>query len=231
MQYLGGKTRIAKEIAAIVNAERRGRAFWDPFCGGLSVSVQLAKGGPGIVSDACAPLISMYQAVRAGWVPPAIVSEDDYRACRALSDVDPRKAFAGFGCSFGGKWFGGYARGSGDYAGQSKRALERDIPALAGCAIERLDFLAINPWATADLVIYCDPPYAGTTGYGGVPPFDHALFWSRVQGWESRGVPVFVSEYACPLPHRVLREKVHPLHVAGGGRAGARTERLFRLAA
>lgn len=228
VQYLGGKTRIAKDIAAIVNAERRGRIFWEPFCGGLSVSVALAKAGPGIVSDAHPALISLYRGVRAGWKPPETVTEDDYRAARALPDTDPRKALIGFGCSFGGKWFGGYARQAGgyDYAGGAVRSVRKGVDALAGCEIARLDFLSIAP-RPMDLVIYADPPYAGTTGYA--MAFDHALFWSRVQGWERAGVPVFVSEYACPVPHRVLWERVHNLQVSGGTSTAARTERLFRV--
>ena len=37
--------------------------------------------------------------------------------------------FVGFGCSFGGKWFGGYARNAGgtNYAAQSKRSLLKDM--------------------------------------------------------------------------------------------------------
>lgn len=134
MQYLGGKTRIAKAIAEIVNAERGDRVFWEPFCGGLSVSVKLAAHGPGIVSDANPALIALYQAVRDGWDPPGHVSEEEYSAAKALPDSDPRKAFIGFGCSFGGKWFGGYARNArgDDYVGATQRSLARDLPKLRG---------------------------------------------------------------------------------------------------
>ncbi len=229
MQYLGGKTTIAGKVAAIVNAERCGRPFWEPFCGGLSVSTKLAAGGPGIVSDAFAPLIALYQAVKGGWIPPETLSEAEYQAARALPDSDPRKAFAGFGCAFGGKWFRGYARGGArrarNYAGYTRRALLRDLPALSRCPIERLDFLAIEP-RPLDLVIYADPPYANTTGYK-TGAFDHLRFWARAQAWERAGVPVFVSEYACPVPHRIVGEW------AKKGAVGAvkevRTERLFRV--
>ena len=42
-------------------------------------------------------------------------------------------------------------------------------------------------------VIYCDPPYKGTTGY--VTDFDHDRFWAWVR---KQTVPVFVSEYSAP---------------------------------
>ena len=180
------------------------------------------------------PLIALYQAVREGWDPPETVSEDEYRAARALPDTDPRKAFVGFGCSFGAKWFGGYARGGyarvkQDYAGGSRRALIRQLRDLRGSAIERIDFLSVEP-RSLPLVIYADPPYAGTEPYSGVAPFDSARFWSRAQGWERAGVPVFVSEYTCPVPHALVLEVEQAKKIAGGnggGRIGM--DRLFRV--
>jgi site-specific DNA-adenine methylase len=69
MQYMGGKTRIAKQIAAEIDKVRKpGQLVWDAFCGGLSVSVALSKNGPVLASDACAPLISLYKAVQEGGI-------------------------------------------------------------------------------------------------------------------------------------------------------------------
>lgn len=42
-------------------------------------------------------------------------------------------------------------------------------------------------------VVYCDPPYAGTEGYGG--DFDHGAFWEWAR---TRTYPVYVSEYLAP---------------------------------
>ena len=42
-------------------------------------------------------------------------------------------------------------------------------------------------------VVYCDPPYAGTNGYG--REFDHEAFW---QWCRSRELPYYVSEYRAP---------------------------------
>lgn len=44
-----------------------------------------------------------------------------------------------------------------------------------------------------DDVVYCDPPYAGTNGYG--REFDHEDFW---QWCRTRDFPVYVSEYRAP---------------------------------
>ena len=42
-------------------------------------------------------------------------------------------------------------------------------------------------------VVYCDPPYEGTSGYG--REFDHEAFW---QWCRTRDFPVYVSEYRAP---------------------------------
>jgi DNA adenine methylase len=197
MQYLGGKSKIAKDLARIIQPKG---LCWEPFCGGLSMSVQLAKYGPGLVSDAHPALIALYQAVRAGWQPPEVVTEADYQAAKGLPDSDPLKAFVGFGCSFGGKFFGGYARASPsrNYPRHCARSLARDIPSLARCQIEHLSFLDQEPTPGFD-VIYCDPPYWGTTGYS-TGSFDHTLFWARCVQWAQTGSRVFVSEYTCLYP-------------------------------
>lgn len=206
------------------------------------MSVQLAKHGPGLVSDANAALIALYRAVRDGWEPPSAVSKEEYRAAKALPDSDPRKAFIGFGCSFGGKWFGGYAEERWYYYPSSKqskyrnhtaesgRSLARDIPALSACRIERKSFFDVTPSDNSfqPECIYADPPYAGTTGYAATGVFDNERFWHYCQQWASRGVRVFVSEYACPVPHEVAWEKRHTVNVSGGTGA-VRTERLLRV--
>lgn len=236
MQYLGGKTRIAKWLVAAMRPSLRDRPWWDAFCGGLSVSLAIADaaGRGGMVTDANPALIALYQAVASGWDPPAVVTEDDYRAARALPDSDPRKAFVGFGCSFGGKWFGGYARApkqaSRTYAGAARTAVLRDVGALVarGCEFALANFLDVEPEPT-DLVIYLDPPYAGTTAYGATGQFDYSRFYQRVAGW-ARHTDVFVSEYAMPaeIGGRLVMEFSHDMSVAGGVQKDARVERLYR---
>jgi DNA adenine methylase len=222
MQYLGGKSRIAKQIVAQIQPHLRGRAVWDPFCGGLSVSAAFSGG---LATDVCAPLIHLYRAVQAGWVPPSHVTPEEHRAARDLPDTDPRKAFAGFGCSFGGRWFGGYARpipGKMDHA-YSARGLLRDVPRVRSFGI--VDFLAEEP-RPIPLAIYCDPPYAGTEEYSQASGFNRGRFLDRLQGW-SRFTDVWASEYDLPIGQVVWETELR-LQAAGGQR-GARTERLYRI--
>jgi DNA adenine methylase len=226
---------LAKEIAAIVAP--RG-LWWEPFCGGLSVSVQLAKYGPGIVSDVNPALIALCQAVRDGWAPPHEVSREQYEAARLLPDSDPLKAFAGFGCSFGGKWFDGYAYGGKNgwyakpgntYASAAARSVVRDVAALSACELLRTSFFDVLPGSLDLDVIYCDPPYAGTTGYAGAGAFDHSAFWQRCHEWAETGARVYVSEYGCTVSSAIEWEKAHRTHVSRAGDRRATVERVYRI--
>jgi DNA adenine methylase len=234
MQYLGGKSKIAKWLAAAIRPVRAGRPFWDAFCGGLSCAVALSEDGPGLATDANLALVSLYRAVAAGWDPPATVSEDEYRAARDLPDTHPLKAFAGFGCSFGGKWFAGYARSKDPtdkrsvlgYAKQARDVVTEDVAMLRerGVELAHCDFLAVEP-RPIGAVLYLDPPYDGTTKYSATGAFDRARFLARVAAW-SRLTDVFVSEYE--MPGRPVLEFAHELQVRGRGRENAqRRERLY----
>ena len=70
-------------------------------------------------------------------------------------------------------------------------------------SLERLESQNVQIVASADDycnyvyqdgdVVYCDPPYEGTDGYG--RGFDHEAFW---QWCRTRDFPVYVSEYRAP---------------------------------
>lgn len=236
MQYLGGKDRVAKHFAPLLVDAARGRPIWEPFCGGLSVSAALATAGAKelLLSDANTALVAMYQAYAHGWRPPTALTEDDYRAARALPDSAPLKAFALVGCSFGGKWGGGFACRSGarNYAAAAAGSLARKFAALAPASVQwgACDWLYCDPDPSVSYLIYCDPPYAGTTSYGATGRFDSARFWEHARAWARAGSDVYVSEYAAPAWAELVweRERNLAMHSAKGR---IRTERLFRVPA
>lgn len=267
MRYLGGKSRTAKQIAAIVSPTG---LWWEPFCGGLSVSVALAaiSRQAGVVSDANLAVISLYRSVQAGWVPPegGTVTVEDWHAAKLLPDTDPRKALIGIGGSYGAIWFRWptvekrvewhkkqrYWNNIDPIgaAGRSVVAKVADLTA-ARCAFEHIDFLAPDTAPPAGTeVIYCDPPYEGTTGYeDATGPFDHVAFWRRCIAFSALQGPapgatirVYVSEYACPqwVPHEQVWSRSSGCMITGTGSGldkrcdslegkKVRTERLFRV--
>lgn len=76
---------------------------------------------------------------------------------------------------------------------QSLQSLERleSLQSLERLKLSRKDYsdVAIPPGAT----VYCDPPYANTSGY--IDDFDHERFYRWLRSME---FPVFVSEYSMP---------------------------------
>ena len=53
------------------------------------------------------------------------------------------------------------------------------------------------PPLPANSLIYCDPPYKGTTRYA-TGSFDHDKFWQWCRDMSDSGHIVFVSEYNAP---------------------------------
>jgi len=106
MQYLGGKSKIRKQIASYLESIRGGLDYFEPFVGGAWVLQEMS--GKRIASDGNDALITMYKALQGGWVPPDYVSEAEYQAVRVANNpTDPMTIFCGIGCSFAGKLWGG----------------------------------------------------------------------------------------------------------------------------
>lgn len=112
--------------------------------------------------------------------------------------------YVGFSMSFGGKWFGGYRRDEKNSKGcvknmetQSRRSYESLLAQakfLVGIEFQNVEYwnLEIPPQS----IIYCDPPYKGTTGYK--DSFDHDKFYDWLREKHKEGHTVFVSEYSMP---------------------------------
>lgn len=135
----------------------------------------------------------MWQALRGGWIPPESVTETEYKAL-SFAKPSPARGFAGFACSYGGKWFGGYARGSGDYAAQGSRGLIKDSEHLKNVSYLCSDFSKVE--VNAGDIVYADPPYSGTTKYSAT--FSSLKFWFTVRKWRELGATVYISEYRAP---------------------------------
>jgi DNA adenine methylase len=207
MRYLGGKVRTAKRIAATI-AERvtDDATYYEPFLGGGSVAAAVAANGCVRrlhLSDVHPDLIELWQAVLVGWEPPTAVSRDEYEALRH-AEPSAMRGFVGFAVSYQGKWWGGYgarAESAGrDYVAESARALlHKAAPLRAlgeGVSVRQCSYVDIAPMPGD--VIYLDPPYGKSTGYGGTESFDHAAFWAWATEWSQQGVNVLVSEFAAP---------------------------------
>ena len=206
MHYQGGKSRIAKAIAGkIRELYPTATEIWEPFCGGGAVTLELAKAGFKVhASDSHEDLILMWQALMRGETEPfADVTEAEYAALKTAAP-SARRGFVGFGASFGGGWWSGFARHP--YSMKRNSALES---ARNNARLRDLDitFTLADYTSTPDhVLVYADPPYQGTKPYKGALAFDHTAFWSWVR---RRQGPTFVSELSGPDDIDIVWRKQH----------------------
>lgn len=233
MNYLGGKSRQAAHLAPIITTYAKAATkYYEPFLGGGFILERVANDVPRPeASDVHPDLILMWQALLDGWEPPTEVSREEYQELRT-AEPSPLRGFVGFGCSFGGKWFGGYAsntRGD-DYCGQARRGARRKAQAMraAGARITLRSYADLDPEPGS--LIYCDPPYAGTTDYKDAGGFDSDAFWVRVREWSDAGCAVLVSEYSAPAGAHCIWERASKVSLKRDDNTAANTERLFVVA-
>lgn len=210
MRYFGGKAKIAKELSKELQSRlKEGQAFVDLFCGSCNV-VSKIKAPVRIANDLHKELIALHKAVQGdntvgavlqeGWIPPSSVSELEYKEIKNSNEVpDYLKAFVGFGCSFSGKYWGGYARGSEvrNYATNAKNTLLTKHKTLKDVQFTNLQYHELLLHDNS--LIYCDIPYKETTGYS-TGSFQHESFYLWAKEMKDKGHTVLVSEYLQNLP-------------------------------
>jgi DNA adenine methylase len=239
MKYMGSKRRIAKQIAPFIN-NLNSDVYVEPFVGGFNITPFIEK--PVIfASDVNSGLIELYQSLQAGWLPPELVTEKMYTDIKNNKQNYPLEivAYVGYALSFGGKYFGGYRRDkAGDNSSeneenQSRRAYTSLLKQIESKQFKIATFTCLNYFDSVNFassfgykkpfVVYCDPPYFGTTGYRS--KFNHNKFWEWVREVSLENY-VVVSEYEAPKDFDVLWEGKIPntLNKDGGLTA---TEKLF----
>lgn len=108
--------------------------------------------------------------------------------------------FVGYHATFGAKYFGGYARGfkadgitPRDESNEAYRNTMKQLPNVIDVKFVNADFKALE---IKNAVIYCDPPYQGTTKYS-TGSFNYDEFWNWCREISKDNI-VFVSEYNAP---------------------------------
>lgn len=200
MQYFGGKAKIAKVLVPELQKYiSEGQTFVDAFCGSCNVLSRI-KATKRIGNDLHKELISLHKAVQSGWIPPSHISEEEYKNAREGGVEDHLKAFIGFGCSFGGKYFGGYARRNKEeynYAMGSGNSLLKKHKTMKDVIFTSGSYDQIS--LPDNSVVYCDIPYKDTVGYS-VGGFNHEEFYEWAKKAKEDGHTILVSEYEHNVP-------------------------------
>lgn len=235
MKYMGSKARHAKEMLPIILENRKeGQWYVEPFVGGANMIDKVI--GNRIGADLNEPLVSMWKEIQNGWIPPKYVTPTEYKAVRENKENCSQHmlGWVAHCCSYNGKWFGGFAgelttkEGNvRNYQTEAKNAVLRQNDKLVDVQFEHAPYheLTIPP----ESIIYCDPPYKGTTAYK--DGFDHEPFYDWCREMSSQGHTVFVSEYAMPEDFECVWQKEvnSSLTKETGSKKGI--EKLFTLKA
>lgn len=197
--------------------------YIEPFAGAFGM-ISNIKYERRIAIDKDKYIIELIKAVRDGWVPPTNITKEQYKELRTLKETDlALVGFVGYGCSFGGKWFGGFARsGNRNHVEESCRNLLKMRHLLQGIDIRIGSYQDMDAFENA--VIYCDPPYSGTTKYK--TKFDHEQFWQWVRE-QSKINYVYVSEYNAPSDFKIIWTKEHGCSLHNGDKHKQSLEKLF----
>ena len=229
MKYMGSKNRIAKYILPIMLKERGDRVWVEPFVGGGNLIDKVT--GERIGADLNPYLIQALTAIRDNIkdLPKnnKEFTEQDYKSLRK-SDEYKYKGYAGFAFSYGGKWLGGWRRDSlkkRDYVAESYKNALKQSPLLQGTQLFNKGYaeLAVPP----NSLVYCDPPYFGTTKYK--DNFDHEAFWQWCRDKSKEGHIVFVSEYSAPEDFECIWQKEIVSSLTQDTGSKKAVEKLFKL--
>jgi DNA adenine methylase len=220
---MGSKNRHAREILSIIPYST-GQLWVEPFVGGANIIDKIK--GPRIGADINKYLIAMWHALQEGWIPPENISEEEYNQIRNTENYCKPElyAFVAIGCSYAGKWWGGFARGEGrNYCRESRDNVLKQVPKLKDVKFICSDYQSL--YIPPKSLIYADPPYANVTDYKN--KFDHNLFWQWANQKIKEGHDVYVSEYLAPSDWKCIwAKKVNNTLVQNtGSKQGI--ERLF----
>jgi DNA adenine methylase len=201
MKYMGSKSRIAKDILSIILQNYiPGQWYVEPFASGMNMICEVNIPNR-LANDSNFYLIEMWKSLMNGWQPPKI-NKEEYFKIKSSKDFYPPElvGWVGFNCSYSGKWFGGFAGETKtkigtirDYQAEATKNVLVQIDKMKGVQFKNENYLDLK--FPANSIIYCDPPYEGTTKYH--DKFNHGDFWDWVRK-TSKENSVYISEYNAP---------------------------------
>ena len=233
MKYVGSKARIVKDIAPIIQKcidDNDIELYVEPFVGGGNTLSEV-KCKSRFAYDKNFYLIDFWKALQGGWqIQDEQMSKELYDDIRQNKDKYPSHivALAGFCATYNAKWFGGYAgivhAKAGtirNYYDEAVRNVIKQVPAIQGVNFICSDYRNIK--VPQGAVIYCDPPYKGTTGYQDSIDYNH--YWNWVRDI-SKNNYVLCSEYEAPDDFECIWSKDLTTTLDNASRSKS-TEKLF----
>lgn len=202
MKYQGGKHRTGAKIVEHImehTPEDNSGVFYDLFCGSCAVIKHIPDQYTKIANDIDRDLIWLFQWVQNDIIPHYTkeeITKDQYYKIKSLKECHPMKAYVGIFGSYAGKKWGGYARGENrDYFQEATSGLIELRPHIQDVIFMSEQYNKIP--IVNNSIVYCDPPYQGTTGYKYGIDYDEFYDYLQILRNE-KGCHVFLSEYTAP---------------------------------
>ena len=230
MVYMGSKNRIAKELIPIITKDLKPNQWYvEPFVGGANM-IDKIEHPYKLGADNNKYLIALLEAVQNGQELPEYINKDEYIAVKTNKDNYPDwyVGFVGFICSFRGKFFGGYSGYCTTKTGIQRNYIKERINNILKQNLDGIKLVCSSYDALdipANSIIYCDPPYNGTTKYK--DSFDSDAFWQWCRDKAKEGHTVYVSEYNAPEDFKCIWEK--QINSNLGDTSKTATEKLFTI--
>ena len=248
MRYLGGKYRIADKLSPVIADYLEDKdLYWEPFLGAGWVAYELAielerrsmlDSVKLYASDIEPNLMALHKALQDGSVTlPANLSREQWQALKLETKPSALRAFAGYGCSFGGMFFKSYAKSDSkrNYASNAKHSIERVARKVSLFNLHTIDFNdpgldsgeLLDTLQAGKAVIYCDPPYNNTAGYQ--VKFNRQEFIENCLILSDYGNTVLVSEYMINHDRFKVIKEIKSKTDIRSTMGTDRTERLYRV--
>lgn len=227
--YQGSKNRLAKYIIPILNKlikENNCEVFIDACCGGANI---IANTKYPIVCnkkygfDNNKYLIALFDKIKFNDLDYIHIDENEYKKVKQdfllgnNTYEDWYYGYVGFLFSYGGLFWGVYARGNDAKGNPRNMGRERynnllnqkDALKTATLTIENIFNINLDDLdklkKNNNMLIYIDPPYKDTKQYN-KQKFDTEKFWNLVREMSKRCI-VVVSEYEAPNDFITIWEK------------------------
>nr|DAF78412.1 MAG TPA: DNA adenine methylase [Caudoviricetes sp.] len=232
MKYMGSKARLKKYIIPLMDI--KDRVYYEPFAGGMNMIDGVHCARARFANDSNKYVIAAFKMLCSGW-QPEFITKDQYHELKKMNGEDHLIGWAGVACSYSGKWFGGYAgivetrSGRRDYQAEAIKNAIKQVKNLKGVLFSSLDYTEMS--IESGSVVYCDPPYKGTTGYKDGFNSDDFFDWCRSMAKDKR-CDVYVSEYSAPDDFECIAEFNLNSSLSANGRYGgskSSIEKLFKV--
>lgn len=219
MVYLGSKAKIANWLIPILNQiilDYNITEYYEPFVGGANV-IDKIKCEHRVGNDKNKPLIALLEVARDNFdMIPKNGNKEWFDRARAIYTGKSDEKMEDYLIGAIG-WLGGYSgKGlSGSYNGDSGNRhfyierynnLKAQVP-----NIQDVEFLC-DDYQKLEIpngsLVYCDPPYQGTTGYGYAweRAFDYDIYWNWVRE-KSKTCYVICSEEVFPNDFTIVAKQ------------------------